>query len=804
MRRVVVPVLLLLLPALAFAEDSGIFESKEEGFRIERPDDSWSIGEVPAISGTRFAAKVARGGEGDETSVIVYVTDENGITDPYVARDAAMTAKEGQPGHSGVYRGVGEIAGEEVHAVTFTLDNNGKPYTVRQHFLVHHDAIFIIQFSGPEETFKESMQEFARIAASFQFLESADLSARGWRSLLKRMTANCGSEIPWASSWKEAADRALKEDKLVVVVFEEYRGLNIEHCAPLTLFMDTDVVELMNERFVGLIWMPGMNAPFEKPKVYGVGPGTFGQGTLFVKPDGRVVSCGVSFDPFYFYDHAREVLRRHPGTPTEESIDAEGWLRRGELDRAAELLASPSTADEYLLKADLLRRLRKGDEALQAIAKARKFRIRGVDPKEAVVRLRMGQFAEAGKLLAGRGDAESCYWRALAHGMQLGIEPIRKELQDLAVAHSDDRWAWRGVAMLSGKSAASAFDHAKWPDERRIAACLQPGRKAPSDMAQAERDGARFLLLTQLPDGSWPSPMSLIDPQGAIAVGITAICGESLLAHRDAAGADDAILEALDFTLAATLTPDEARLFDHTIWAQCFALRFFAASVQAKVGNREKLLARMNDLVSGIRKSRRAGGGWSYLKLESREDASIGFVTAAVLCALHEAKSAGTEVPKFFVDKAADTLAALRTPQGAFAYRRQMAGSADEREAEASLRSPLVAFALKRARKGDVEGIRAALEIYLKHHKHVRRERGKGLSHTGPEGTASYYLIFGYAFAAEAVRELPEKERAKYREALAEDLLKTVLEDGAFCDSPSVGRHYGTGMALRALRLLKD
>ena len=89
-------------------------------------------------------------------------------------------------------------------------------------------------------------------------------------------------------------------------------------------------------------------------------------------------------------------------------------------------------------------------------------------------------------------------------------------------------------------------------------------------------------------------------------------------------------------------------------------------------------------------------------------------------------------------------------------------------------------------------------------HKQVRRERGKGLCHTGPEGTASYYLIFGYAFAAEAVRELPEKERAKYREALAEDLLKLALEDGTFCDSPGIGRHYGTGMALRALRLLKD
>jgi len=147
-------------------------------------------------------------------------------------------------------------------------------------------------------------------------------------------------------------------------------------------------------------------------------------------------------------------------------------------------------------------------------------------------------------------------------------------------------------------------------------------------------------------------------------------------------------------------------------------------------------------------------------------------------------------------------LAALRRPDGAFGY--MIATGRGSGDAESSVRSPLCAMALAHAGQGGVDGVRAALDVYLKHREHVRKERGKVLCHTGPEGHASYYLLYGYAFAAEALALLPRDDRARYRAALLDDVLFMRTADGGFCDNAGMGRAYGAGMALQALRRLAD
>jgi hypothetical protein len=69
------------------------------------------------------------------------------------------------------------------------------------------------------------------------------------------------------------------------------------------------------------------------------------------------------------------------------------------------------------------------------------------------------------------------------------------------------------------------------------------------------------------------------------------------------------------------------------------------------------------------------------------------------------------------------------------------------------------------------------------------------LCHTGPEGTASYYLLYGARFAAEAAAGAS----AEVKRALVKDVLSFRCADGGFLDSPVEGRTYGTGMALIAL-----
>lgn len=790
---------LLAFPLAAAAQPGDEFSSREYGFRIRRPDATWNFSQTPQ-PGALFALKISRTDGKTETSATVFVLELKGLKDAGAACDATEAARKLDPKSSNVRRGKGDVAGETAPWVAFEYDVAGTRYTIRQYDLVHHDFLFILQCAAPRNAF--DADDFKPFLESFEFTELADPEERKTQALLRELTERCGSEIDWAPTWKEAAARAAREDRLVAVVVEEYRGVIGEQYAPSALFMDSDVVEIMNARFVGFRWKGGMEAPFTKPEVYGLGASTFGQGILFADADGNVVAIGVSFNPFYFLDAARAALKKRPGGPPLGPEDPAERLRRGDFEEAEDLLASPQTAQEFRLRAALLRKQRKGAEALKAIAQARELGAKGAEVDEALIRLRMGQFDQAERLLREQDAPEAVFWRALCRGMRLGIEPIRKELEDLANAHPDDRWAWRGAAMLCGKGMASGLDRAAWPDEARLEACAVAPPKPVDDAKKAERDAIRFLLESQLPDGSWPTPMSLAEPRGAGAVAVTSICAAGLLPHRAQKGAGEAVDRALKFVLAVELRSDPARLFDYTIWGQIFSLRFLAECRQAGAGDADELLDAMNDTVREMKKGRFPDGGWAYFRPDGGGGVSIGFVTAAALCALGEAKKAGAEVPEALVAKAVEVVAALRADDGAFGYMgRPQAG---DRQGEASLRSPLYALALKRAGKGEVAALREALDIYLEHHEHVRAERGKSLCHTSPEGAASYYLLYGYAFSAESLGELPEKERKRFRAALLEDVLFMRTKDGAFCDNSAMGRHYGAGMALRALRFLRE
>jgi hypothetical protein len=110
-----------------------------------------------------------------------------------------------------------------------------------------------------------------------------------------------------------------------------------------------------------------------------------------------------------------------------------------------------------------------------------------------------------------------------------------------------------------------------------------------------------------------------------------------------------------------------------------------------------------------------------YFRAEGSEGTAIGFVTAAAVCALRDAKAAGAEVPAKLLSDAVEVVASTRQRGGAFNYFRGGGGDAGGREAEAAFRSPLYAMVLKRAGEGDADGLRESLDLYLKHREHDRR-----------------------------------------------------------------------------------
>ena len=119
-------------------------------------------------------------------------------------------------------------------------------------------------------------------------------------------------------------------------------------------------------------------------------------------------------------------------------------------------------------------------------------------------------------------------------------------------------------------------------------------------------------------------------------------------------------------------------------------------------------------------------------------------------------------------------------------------------------RSPLCALALYRGKKGDLKGVRRALEFFVQHHDALNKERGKALVHAGPQGQGSHFISFDYAYAAAAVRLLPKNERAAYRSVLLEDILGARLADGSYTEQPWFGRGYATAMALMAFQELTE
>lgn len=619
----------------------------------------------------------------------------------------------------------------------------------------------------------------------------------------------------WAADWEEAALRARTEKKLVLVLVELYGGIDLEPQLP-HLFTDPDLADLLETRFVGLQWRRGMKAPFQNPRVYGMGPSTFGGAILFATPEGRIVGQLASSSAIAVDEYARALLARcpdFPGTPVASELDdlsrAAAHLKRGEIVLAAPLLRKGDSLWARCLRASLEKRLRHGEAAIADLEAARDDAIgdqlTDLILEEGIVRVRMGQADQAEQIFAAllnehpnsAGAPAALYW--MARIRLRGYVPAGKAtLERLVKEHPESPWAEHAAMMLRvGALERYSVARLEWPDARMMEVVRDPKPEPfpAGRVAEAEEGGIAALLGAQLADGSWITPYQLASREPAFRIAATSICGRSLLPHRARPGVKSAVERALGSILGAIedgTVADEPPIvgFDYSNWGRIFALRFVAACRQAGIGEKERTLAAARDLVEALEERQTPGGGWSYYG-----DQEASFVTAAAAIALVDAKESGVEVPETLLRRTMKCLRAFGKGETGFRY---MRGSAKP-DTESALRGPACALALFRGGAGSAEEMAAALDRVAERRAEVRRERGKALCHTAPDGVASYYLLYGYAFAGEALEALPEEERTGRREAIVEEVLSMRLEDGCFLDFPAIGRFTGTGMALLAL-----
>ena len=779
---------------LSVAAQDAVFVNKQYGFQIDRPQ-GWAFSEPSPPENSSYAMKLAKVKDAKETSLTIYaVPREENITNSREASDAVETNWKQNGKLSNITRGKDKLAGEEAHFLRGAYDA-GARYTIRQHFLVKDDFVYILQSLAPEKDFKAADKELTPLLESFDFVPVDKDAER-----LREIASHCGSEVEFAANWQEAARRANEEHKLVLVVFEVYRGLLTSRFTLTTVFMHPDIVELVNERFVPVFWAPGMNAPFDDPNVFGLGPSTFGSGLMVASADGQILAQAVTGHPFHVYDICRAALREHSDTKPANANDPMELMRRGDLEAAEELLSTPTSGLEWRAKAALLRKLRRGEAALEALKQAAKGGETGTATEEALLQLNLGDNTKAAKLTAKAKDPEGRFYNCCARGAEKGFEDVEKDLRSIALENPENRWGWLAASIVIEERLHGMLGVWKWPSEAQFNAWNLPKYELNEDPTAA-RDGAlAFLLDSQSEDGRWINPRTANGKIFDIAT--SAICASSLLAHRDRQGAQTACERTLGYLLEQELVADHSALFDYTIWAEIFALDYIARCNELEIGNRRKNIKAMDAIIEDMKKQQYPSGGWGYFHHESNPDNSIGFVTAPALLALKRANSAGAKVPGAMLVSAADALEHLQNPNGSYGYM-WMSGKGDPaKEAESSLRSPLYALALKRVSRLDTQGVIKSLDVFLKHHDHVIAERGKSICHTGQEGTAPYYLLFGYRFAAEAVGELPASQRAEYKTALTHDVLQFRKADGSFLDYLSVGREYGAAMALTTLDML--
>jgi tetratricopeptide (TPR) repeat protein len=806
--RVALFAVVLATSSRATAGDSLDVVRRDEGYRVARPDAQWVAKELPAPAGTFHALKLERAPAPAEISFTVYLGDlPKGATTESLCAANALRWKPRAT--AGVARGHRTIAGEDAPSLAVDVAAFGTTVHVEQAYAVHDDVVFLVQLQAPTASFAEHEKEFASIAASLAFLPKS--ASRDAGRTLRALAARCGSDVPRAHTWAEASARAAKEGRFVLVTFESFRGLPVQPIADSTLFMDDDVVALCRERLVVLTWTDGLGAPFDDAAVYGLGPHTFGQGVIVATPKGEVVASLGMLEPSLVDETVRAALDARPeatGAAFAQD-DPAAAMRRGDLARAETLLAAPKTADAWMLRGALMRRLHRIDAALAAFgsAAAAGADAKTVDAERGAVLLRSGRFDDATRAFRAAGDLPAArYGLAEIRAVGEGVGPVRGDLESIASGDTEDRWSWRAAALALGHGLATGAESLVWPHPSVRDAAKPRPYVASTDAARAADDAVAYLLRTQRVDGTWPAPMAFTpDPTGPVTVAVTAIAGQALLARRGRPDVDAAVALARDAVLRARgrLAATRDTLFDYTIWARVSALRFLVACAKTDVPEATRSRDVAAEIARALAADQSPGGGWSYVHLEgagASADNSISFTTSAALLALVDARDAGIAVDPKSIARAADVVASLRRADGTWAYQTATPGIADPMEA--ALRGPLCALALRRAgRAKDAGDVASVASAFVARCDGPFREAGKSLCHTAPDGVAAYYMLFGLRHAAEAFVDLPKDAAA--RRAVVDAVLRLRRDDGSFCDFPPVGPAYGTAQALTALDLLR-
>ena len=379
-------------------------------------------------------------------------------------------------------------------------------------------------------------------------------------------------------------------------------------------------------------------------------------------------------------------------------------------------------------------------------------------------------------------------------------------------------------------AATPVQDAPRSPDRptRKRDVAVEPVEVAPQDAKLAIADSVKFLLEVQEgpSDSEWPYEgvyrmpgdgpkefisRGLIIPMG-YRVGGTSIAGMALLRSTDELSKRNEALErARTFVVEATASPymvhEYAGGYDVRGWGYIYGARFLMAMQAAGLVPKDQAEAHRaatDFYVTGIEAIEiPTSGGWNYSRRGAldKSGAASPFMTAPALQALFEAKRAGIAFDPETVDRGLVALKNSRTDDGHIAYSAQGQTRESSKMIPGAIgRMVAVETVRSQAGQGSPEDLRRALDAFNENWNELLKRKSKSGTHARPYGVAPYYFFYAHGYAAEAIEELPEADRAPYRKKLMELLFSTREKDGVWNDRVFPrSRAYGTSIALQVI-----
>jgi hypothetical protein len=352
-------------------------------------------------------------------------------------------------------------------------------------------------------------------------------------------------------------------------------------------------------------------------------------------------------------------------------------------------------------------------------------------------------------------------------------------------------------------------------------------RAADVDPDRAIADAIAWLLANQAEDGGWgshrsPRPIEVLasfpGSQEAFRVATTALCALALddaapSAGKARAGIDVAVGRALDFLLVDAAVKRQSGLEHYNVWSFGYALHFFGEHLQRHPADprAHEIRAACERVIEKLGLYQTLDGGWGYLSLGpvptmQPSETSMSFTTATILVGIERVRRADVALPEALFQRAVGEVRRARLPDGAFLYGDYLQylprHGINERSGSAC-RAPLCLYTLELfgepVTPAQLE--QALVDLLVRFPEYQKSGVRRPIPHESWFAISGYFYLYGHAYAAYALEELPPATQKRLAPALVRAVLYCRDPDGSFWDYPLYSYHkpYGTAFALLAL-----